>query len=148
MKLLTVLIALLFSIGAFAHDEGHGPKLTDAGKQGGVVSPVVEAKDASKGTKAALHYKAELVRSEDGTVRLYLYDKEMNPLDLEKFDKKAKGTLGVTKKKKYTKTPFELSVEENAFVAKAPKPSSKPFNIDIIVKEGSKEYLTAFDNLD
>lgn len=148
MKNYMLFTALLLSISAFAHDEGHGPKLTDTGKQGGIVSPVIQSSDAKKGAKASLVYKSEMVRSEDGVVRVYFYDKDMNPLDLARFEKTAKGVVEVEKKKKVTKTPFTLKLEENAFVGSAPKASSKPFNIDITVQEGNKQLLTAFDNLD
>ncbi len=146
--LAVVLGTSLGSWGVWAHDEGHGPKLTDSAKQGGVVSPVVEAKDASKGAKAPLIHKSELVRAEDGSVRVYLYDKEMKPLDLSQFDSSAKGVVEFKKNKKWNKVPFSLKQEEGAFVGKAPQVASKPFNIDIHVKEGSKELLAAFDNLD
>ncbi|MCM2278976.1 MAG: hypothetical protein NDJ89_12945 [Oligoflexia bacterium] len=146
---LTLALALtLASLSAFAHDEGHGPKLTDSPKQGGVVAPVIEAKDAALGKKAAVLHKAELVRLEDGSVRVYLYDKEMNMLPLASFDQAAKGIIEVLKKKKVSKTPFELKQEGDAFVGKAPKPGSKPFNIDVTFQEGGKSLLVAFDNLD
>jgi hypothetical protein len=147
MKKLIAVIAFLAASAAFAHDEGHGPKLTDQGKQGGVVSPVIDAKDASKGSKATLIYKAELVRSDDGTVRVYLYDKDMNSLDLAKFGT-AKGVVEFKKNKKWSKEEFTLAPSEGALVGKAPKVNTKPFNIDMRVKEGSKELLAAFDNLD
>jgi hypothetical protein len=143
-----VALALIFSVPALAHDEGHGPKLTDVAKQGGVVSPVIDAKEASKGAKATVVHKAELVRSEDGTVRVYFYDQGMNPLDLSKFSKEAKGVLEFKKNKKWVKAPFVFKQEENAFIAMAPKSESKPFNIDIHVREAGKELLAAFDNLD
>ena len=145
---LCLLLMLLVSVSAFGHDEGHGPKLTDTGKQGGVVSPVISLKDAKKGAKADLVYKSELVRSEDGTIHVYVYDKDMKPLDLAKFDKAAKGVVEVEKKKKTTRTPFTLKLEENSFIGSPPKASSKPFNIDITLKEDGKALLTAFDNLD
>jgi len=147
-KTIGILITLLVASTSFAHDGGHGPKLTDTAKQGGVVSPVIAAKDANIGKKADLVYKAELVRSEDGTVRVYFYDKKMNPLDLSKFEKSIQGIVETMKKKKMSKTPFALKLEDNAFVGKAPKPASKPFNIDVHVKEAGKELLAAFDNLD
>ena len=148
MRYSILVVALTLSIAAWAHDEGHGPKLTDSAKQGGVVSPVVEAKDASKGTKAQLVHKSELVRAEDGTIRVYFYDKEMNPLNLSQFDSTAKGIVEFKKNKKWTKVPFILKQEEGAFIGKAPQAPSKPFNIDIHIKEGNKELLAAFDNLD
>jgi len=140
--------AMILPLVAFAHDEGHGPKLTDTAKQGGVVAPVIDAKDADKGAHATLVYKAELVRSEDGTVRVYFYDKDMKPLSNTKLEKTANGIVEVIKKKEVTKTPFSMNLEEGAYVGKAPKASSKPFNIDVRVKEGERELLVAFDNLD
>lgn len=148
MRKSILFFSLFLGLNVMAHDEGHGPKLSDTGKQGGIVSPVIDAGEASKGTKASLLYKAELVRSEDGTVRVYFYDKDMKPLDLAKLDKSAKGFLEFKKNKKWTKQEFALSQEEGAFMAKAPKSPSKPFNIDVVVKESGKELLSAFDNLD
>lgn len=148
MRYLGVLLAAALSTTAMAHDEGHGPKLTDAGKIGGVVSAVVDAKDAKLGLKAAMVYKAELVRSEDGTVRVYLYDKDMKLLDLAKFGKTAKAVLETVKKKKVTRKPFLLKIDGDAFMGKAPKAPSKPFNIDVTIKDGDKDLLAAFDNLD
>ncbi len=149
MKKKYLLVAALLTLSsAIAHDEGHGPKLTDSPQQGGVVSPVIDAKEASKGAKAAVVHKAELVRSEDGTVRVYFYDKEMKALDLAKVEKTAQGVIEFKKNKKWNKTPFTLNQEEGAFVARAPLPPSKPFNIDVRVKEAGKELLVAFDNLD
>lgn len=148
MRYLGALLAASLSLPAFAHDEGHGPKLTDAGKMGGVVTAVVLVKEAKLGPKAALLYKAELTRSEDGVVRVYLYDKEMKPLDPARFGKSAKAVLESHRKKKTTRTPFVLALEEGAFTGKAPKPAGKPFNIDVTLQEGQKELLAAFDNLD
>lgn len=145
-KILALTIAL--ALNAFAHDEGHGPKLTDAPKQGGVVTSVVLAKDATLGTKAELHYKAELVRSADGTVRVYYYDKAMTPLKAGTFSTTAKAILITAKKGKVTTQNFEMKIVEDHFEGKAPKPSRKPYNIDVKVMEGEKELLAAFDNLD
>lgn len=133
---------------ALAHDEGHGPKLTDQPKMGGVLTGVVAAKDAKLGPKAALVYKAEMVRSEDGTVRVYLYDKDLNPLDLAKFEREAAGTLEDLRKKKPFLIKFKLALVDGAFTGKAPKASKKPFNIDVTLKEGERKLLAAFDNLD
>ena len=148
MKTLILALSLVLSLPALAHDEGHGPKLTDVPKQGGVISPVIVAAEASLGTKAAVVYKAELVRSEDGTVRVYLYDAKMVALVLSSFDKTAKAILEIEKKKEWIKTSFELKLEGDAFVGKMPTPASKPFNVDVHLKEGAKELLVAFDNLD
>lgn len=148
MKKIIFTLMLLASSVSFAHDEGHGPKLSDSGKYGGLVSGVVLKGEAKKGTQAALVHKAELVRSADGTVRVYLYDQKMSPLDLKNFDSKANASLGAKVKGKFTESAFSLEQKENAFTGKMPKPASKPYNIDVTFKEGSRELLTAFDNLD
>lgn len=145
----TLALALaLFAVNGYAHDEGHGPKLTDSGKYGGLVRPVVDMKEVKKGTKASLVYKAELVRSSSGKVRVYLYDTEMKPLDLNSIDSDATGILGAKVKGKYKTQNFKLKREENHFIGNAPKAPSKPFNYDFHFKEGSRKLLTAFDRLD
>lgn len=140
------MLPLALAAIVFAHDEGHGPKLSDMPKQGGVLAPVIDAKEANKGAKATLVYKAELLRSEDGAVRVYLYDKDMKPLDLSKLNNKAKGIVEVFKKGKATKTSFELTLKDGAFVGTPAKPAKKPYNIDITLTE--RTFLAAFDNLD
>lgn len=139
---------LISSSLSLAHDEGHGPKITDAGKKGGIVASVVRAKDVKKGASAELLYKAELVRSEDGQVKVYVYDKDMNAVDFSKFDSKAKGVVESKKQKKWTQAPFDLALEGDAFTGKAPAPAKKPFNIDIKIKSGGQDLMAAFDNLD
>lgn len=148
MKQLILVGSLLMATLSFAHDEGHGPKLTDSPKQGGVVAPVIDAKEAKLGAKAALLYKAELVRLDDGTVRVYLYDQTMNPLSLEALNPTAQGVLETWKKKTATRKPFELKKESDAFVGQAPKATAKPFNIDVTFQEKGRKLLAAFDNLD
>jgi hypothetical protein len=145
-----ILAALLLvpSVHVSAHDEGHGPKLTDTAQQGGVIAPVIDKKEVKKGAKAAVVYKAELVRSEDGTVRVYLYDKTMNPLNLSGFDVTAKGIVEMKKNKKWTTVPFTLKLQDDSFTGIAPKAVSKPFNIDVTLTEKGRELLSAFDNLD
>lgn len=144
----TMALIVGFSGAVFAHDEGHGPKLSDTGKFGGLVSPVVKKAEAKLGPKATLVHKAELARAADGTVRFYLYDTEMKPLSLEKFDKKTAATIGSRVKGKWKQVAFDLEQKDGAFVGKMPKPESKPYSIDVTVKEGGTELLSAFDNLD
>lgn len=150
--LLFVLALMLMAQGAamrgYAHDEGHGPKLADAGRQGGVVSPVVLASDAGLGARAALVYKAELVRSDDGTVRVYLYDLGMKPLDASKFGAAAEGLIQFKRGKKWETTKFALKLLDGAFVGAAAMPKAKPYNLDIQLTEGGRKLLSAFDNLD
>ncbi len=142
------MLLLAFSLTAFAHDEGHGPKLKDVGKKGGRVTSVVLAKDATKGAAAELVYKGEIVRSKDGKVKIYFYDKDMNPLKLDGFTKTAKATLISGKEGKETAKDFELSFVADHFEGNTPKPIPRRYNIDVKVSEGDKELLAAFDNLD
>lgn len=148
MKML-ITLSLLFSLNSFAHDEGHGPKLTDSPRQGGVLTSVIMAKEANIGTKAKMVYKSELTRTTDGTVRLYIYDEKMNAVDLKRFAPVAKATLiSRIKKGAYDKVVFDLNVNEGYFSGKSPTPKKKPYSIDVVLKEGDNTLLTAFDNLD
>ena len=147
MKKITVLL-LALSLSAFAHDEGHGPKLKDVGKKGGRVTSVVLSKDAAKGAAADLVYKGEIVRSKDGKVKIYFYDKDMNPLKLDSFAKTAKATLISGKSGKETEKVFDLAFARDHFEGMTPKPIPRRYNIDVRVGEGDKELLAAFDNLD
>lgn len=148
MKRLLLFGLMAFAASAFAHDEGHGPKLADTGKYGGVVSAVVKKADAGQGAKAPLVHKAELVRSTDGTVRVYLYDKDMKSLDTSKFDPKGSASLAAKVKGKWKDTTFSLERKDNSFMGQMPKPEGKPYNIDVTVKEAGTDLLSAFDNLD
>ena len=148
LKTFMVVCTLAFASPLMAHDEGHGPKLTDTGKFGGILTAVVEAKDASKGSAAPLVYKGELTRSEDKTVRVYIYDKDMKALPTTQFNPKAEAKIIAMVGGKETVASFALTFENNAYVGKMPEPSSKPYNIDVTFKSGDKDLLAAFDNLD
>lgn len=150
MKLRAFFVAacLASSIPALAHDEGHGPKLSDTGKFGGLVSAVVEKKDANLGGKAKLQYKAELVRSPDGKVQIYVYDAEMKPTDASTWDKKVKVTMASEKKGKWQSKDFDVTYDGKAFSGQMPEVIGKPFNLDFVFKSKDKELLSAFDNLD
>ena len=150
-KMILALVMCVSGLGlnlAFAHDEGHGPKLSDTGKFGGLVSAVVLKTDAKKGTKAALVFKAELVRSADGTARVYLYDSTMQQLDLKGFDAKGSAVVITTIKGKSKEVKFAIDLKDNSFIGKMPKITKKPYNIDVTVKQNGRELLSAFDNLD
>ncbi len=146
--LMAMMLVMAFSVTIAAHDEGHGPKLADVAKYGGAVAPAILAKESSLGRKAKLIYKGELTRSTDGTVRVYLYDTRMKPLMLSGFETTGKATLEVKKNSKWEKSVFALQKEGDSFVGKMPKVARKPFNIDVIVREGSRDLLIAFDGLD
>ncbi len=145
---LIVVLCLTLDNSARAHDEGHGAKTSDAGKYGGLVSGVILKSDASLGETAKLLYKAELVRSNDGTVRVYVYDQNMKSQDSKAFDTKASAIVSVKSKGKWKDTPFELAIKDGVFLGKMPKPASKPYNIEVVLKHDDKELLSAFHNLD
>lgn len=140
-------LAMSSSLPILAHDEGHGPKLTDTGKFGGVVSAVVEKQEAELGAKAKLQYKAELVRSPEGKVQVYLYDSAMKPVDASTWTKTARVTAAPHKKGTKPKS-FQLSFDGKAFSGQIPEGVAKPFNLDFVFSEKNRELLSAFDNLD
>ncbi|CAN5415569.1 hypothetical protein BH10BDE1_BH10BDE1_27810 [soil metagenome] len=148
MKKLILTLALSLTAIAQAHDEGHGPKLADSGKYGGLVSAVVLKSDAGKGASAPIVHKAELVRSADGTTRVYLYDAAMKPLDSKGFDPNGTASLAAKVKGKWKSVTFPLNLKDKSFLGTMPKPEAKPYNIDITLKQDGKELLSAFDNLD
>ncbi len=148
MKKVWLAGVLMVSGWVWAHDGGHGPKFEESAQQGGVLAGVIELKDAKLGPEAVLVYKAELVRLEDGTVKVYLYNLSMKPLDLKKFDKTAKAALVTMAKKKTRTSKFMLELQDGAFVGKAPKAATKPFNLDVVLIEGKRSLLAPFENLD
>ncbi len=150
MKILQSVVfscVLVSSMPLMAHDEGHGPKLNDSGKFGGTVSAVVEKKEAGLGAKAKLQYKAELVRSAEGKVQVYLYDSTMKPVDASSWAKIGTVTAAPLKKGSKSKS-FPVNFEGKAFTGQIPEGISKPFNLDFVFVEKGRELLSAFDNLD
>jgi len=153
MKTLLLVTALFLGQAGWAHDGGHGPKLTDSPKQGGKVAPVILAADSGQGPKANLVYKAEIVREEDGTVKVFFYDKEMSPLPeakLATFNKAAMATVEHVKKGKVVKTTkFSLELKGDSFAGKIGElPKTPTFNVDVKTSEAGQELLAAFDNLE
>lgn len=153
MKKLTFLSLALVAGISLAHDEGHGPKVTDTPKQGGKVASVVSTNEASKGLKGQLSFKAELVRGENDLVKVYLYDREMNALpeaQLSQFGKAATATVEHLKKGKIAKTSkFSLDLRNGVFEGKlGEKPKTQTFNLHVKMTEGEKEFLAAFDGLE
>lgn len=139
---------LLLASIASAHGDGDDHMPAESFTPRAVfTASLVEAKDAKLGTKAAVVYKAELIRSDDGTMRVYLYDNQMRSLDISTFDKTAKAKL-LGGEKKAKRTSFSMSAEGGAFIGKAPKAPSGPFNIEITFKEGKRALWAAFENLD
>jgi hypothetical protein len=148
LRALVVITFLLSGSPMWAHDGGHGPKLSDTGRYGGLVSAVVDKKDAKLGAKARLVNKAELVRSPEGRIQIYLYDAEMKPVDASSWDKTVKVTMAIEKKGKWQTKDFDLVFDGKAFSGQMPAVIGKPFNLDFIFKAKDKELLSAFDDLD
>ncbi len=146
--ILTLLLLCSFAQTATAHDEGHGPQVSDTGKFGGLMAPVIKKSDENLGAKARLIYKSELARSGDGTVRVYIYDEAMKPMNLKHFDSKATGLLVAKVKGKWVDTAFPLELKDGVFIGKMPKPQSKPYNIEVTIKNAGTELLSAYENLD
>ncbi len=140
-------LSLVWSGVCSAHEGGHGPKVSDTGKYGGLISAVVAKADAEKGAAATLVHKAELSRSAD-TIRIYLYDKDMKPLDLKAFDKKGSASLIAKVKGKAKEMTFPLDLKGGSFQGPLPKAPAKPYSIDVHIKEKGQELTAVFENLD
>lgn len=148
MKTFFCIILIFVSMIAFAHEGGHG-ELAEAGKFGGVTSPIVDNAQAGMGNKAHTLYKAELVRGESGKISLYIFDDKMNLVDLDKFENEVESKLEVKKKGKFTYFgSFKLMKHGNHFMGQLPKVEYKPYNIDIYIMEGKKKLFVGFSNLD
>ena len=148
MKRLMLLPLLLSSVFALAHEGGHEPRFEEMTRESGPMAPVILASEAALGPKAALVYKAELVRSEDGGVTIFLYDSAQKPLKLADLSAKAKATVQTVKKGKTTKAPFELTLRsESSYVGMAPKAARKPYTIEVTFSEGKRKLSSVFENL-
>jgi len=146
VKLLTLFLALLLCFSSFAH-EGHGEMPVEPAKYGGILGNVVsEAEMLAKNKNNPAVMKAEIVRSEDGTIRLYLYDLKMAQSKLEGISKGAKGVVDNTKAK--TKDAFALQNHGDHLIGKIPKQKKKPFNIYVTFSKGAEKLFVGFDNLD
>ncbi len=149
MKKLILALVLGLSTSIAAHDGGHGPRLTDAPVHGGVIAPVIQASNVKLGRNAPLIYKGELLRSDDGTVRVYLYTPKMQLLPLSQFGKKGKAILESKGKNAWDKRELELTASGDSFIGKLPKgPIRKPYNIDVMITDQGKAIFVAFDKLD
>lgn len=146
MKSLLVILTLLFSALTFAH-EGHGEMPTELSKFGGIMGNVVsESKMEAKVKNNPPLMKAEIVRSEDGTVRVYLYDLNMKQMKVDGLSKEAKGTVDNRKAK--TKDKFTLMAHGDHFMGKIPKQKKRPFDIYLTFSQGTEKLFVGFDNLD
>lgn len=146
MKSFTLIVGLLLNVIVYAH-EGHGDMPTELAKYGGILGNVVsETKMQAKEKNISPLMKAEIVRSEDDTVRLYIYDLKMIQIRADSLSKEAKGTVENNKSK--TKDHFTLQAHGDHFMGKIPKQKKKPFNIYISFSKGTEKLFVGFDNLD
>lgn len=148
MKKILYALTLMFSLSVYAHEGGHG-EVAESGKFGGITAPVVSKTQAGMGDKAKVIFKSELVRSADGTLRIYLFDNKMNLLPLEAFSEKIDARLEVKKKGKFTYVgQFVLVKNGNHYVGKLPAIEYKPFNIDLFFSHQKQQIFAGFSNLD
>lgn len=130
----------LMSTSLFAHDEGHGPKLTDRPKYGGKVAAVVEDGMLTHTVK----YKAELVKNSKNEVKLYVYDKEMEPVTLDRF---SEARLEAQGRRSKQAQKVSLTKSDKFFEGKLPQMKG-PFSVDIVVKENDEELIAGFGMFD
>ena len=148
MKKLLACLLVLTSTLSIAHDEGHGPALTDDSMRGGKVAAIISAIDVAKGRKAKMLYKGELVHdSRDLTTKLYLYETNMKAInDLSGFSDEVKAVqIERGKEESFT---LKKDKSGNFYVGSRPKNKRVPFNIDVRVSKGDKALFGAFDRLD
>lgn len=106
---------------------------SSGGKHGGVVAD-------------AAPYKMELARAKD-TVRLYLYDQNMKPVNLKAFAKKANAQLTAQHKGKTKEMTFPLDLKGKHFQGPLPSAPAKPYTIRVQLTENGKELTATFENL-
>ncbi len=146
MKSLLISLTLLFSVSALAH-EGHGEMPTELSKFGGNMGNVVsETKMKAKAKTNPPLMKAEIVRTDSGTVRVYLYDLKMNQIKVDGLSKEAQGIVDNRKAK--TKDKFTLTAHGDHFMGTMPKQKKRPFDIYVTFSKGTEKLFVGFDNLD
>src|SRR5690606_7583915 len=119
--------------------EGHGEMPTEPAKYGGVLGNVVsETKFQKKEKGNPILLKAELVRSADGTVRLYLYDLDMKELKVSDFSEEARGIVENERAK--TEQKFSLKSHRDHYLGKMPLQKKRPFNVYLHFSKGEQKY--------
>ena len=149
MKFLASLLSLaLCSVSAYAHDDGHGPKLGDQPKFGGLVAAVIDYLEVNKGREAKLLYKAELTKNAKGVVRVYFYDNTMKPISIDGFNAATADLIHKDRKsKKWITKSFKLEKKGDFYEGNLPLKPRPPFNVDVKVDSKDKKLFMAFDNL-
>ncbi len=142
---MNLIFALLVSLTTFAH-EGHddGPIGIATGKYGGLVEGIVEKADKARFHDAIQLGKAELVRSADGTTRVYIYDSKMKKVDLSHLAPKG---YAIVEWGKGQSSRITLEKSKKAFIGQLPR-VTPPYAIEIYLKNKDVEIFTEFENLD
>lgn len=148
MKKLFVLVLTIISMSVMAHVGGHG-SVSEGGKFGGIMAPIVDKAEAGKGEKAKAIFKAELVRAASGKLSLYIFDEKMKVMDLASFGNEVEANVEVKKKGKFTYVGnFKFKKAGNHFEGQLPQVEYKPFNVDIFLTKGQQKLFVGFSNLD
>lgn len=147
MKLLVLLFAL--SLTVLAHDEGHGPKVKDAGLYGGILASVMPEAELKKNHHAKASFKAELIRAQDGKLSLYFHNIDMKPANLNEFADEVVVKMEVKKAGKYQYVgEFMLKKVSNHFTGQLPTVRTRPFNLDVFPVVNKQKLFVGFSNLD
>ncbi len=147
MKSIYLLITLLLATAIYGHDEGHGPAIKDESLKGGKVTGIIKEGDITKGRKANLLFKAELVyESRKSEVKIFLYDKNMKKIEVNPFSKVIEAVLlERNKKENFT---LKWNQVKGHYEGKRPTNKRVPFSIDIRFTKGKQKLFGAFDGLD
>jgi hypothetical protein len=134
------------SVVAFAHDEGHGPKIRNQGKYGGRLSSVIFKKDANN-SSAKAEYAAELTSSSDGTLRLYLYDTKLQPVSLS--PKQVTGNASYKSKETRKSTTSKIDFKQNgdSFESKLPADIDGTVSLEVDIATKNGDYMAAFPRI-
>lgn len=149
MKFLALILCL--SLNAFSHDEGHGPQVKDGGLYGGILASVMKEADlkGNHHAKAHVHYKAELIRAQDGTLTLYFHTPDMKKHDLSGFENEITVKMEVKKAGKYSYVgEFKLTKKGHLYSGKLPPVRTRPFNLDMFPVVNKEKLFIGFSNLD
>lgn len=147
MKISLTTLLTLLTLTTHAHDEGHGPAIKDESIHGGKVTAIILKEDVDKGRRAKMLYKGELVfDSRKTSLKFFLYNEKMKPIDLSQFQKEVKAVLIERGKEK----EFSLMLDKSGkyFSGDRPKNKRVPFNIDVFPKTEKQNLFGTFDNLD
>ncbi len=134
-----------------AHEGGHHPTVTDGGRYGGLIAPLVEEHHDHHGHHEHEHeskFKAELVRGTDLSVYVYIYKDGMNPADTKILGNDIQGAIvsGSGKKKKLE--DFTLKLAGKSYTGKSPKINERPYTMEFKITIEGKKLTASFTNLD